>query len=500
MADRDPPRRRQPEPLLPPPPPPPQQHQPPQSGALVRALICLRAAPAAAAATCSKLPYLAAAACTPQRRPRTAATLAALVALVVALLLLLVFWASGWLLHPTRRLRPDLWDGFADVGPASSPAAWQATRPLVLLLSYAAWPGVFSAARAQGPTLGLPGAFPLEMAQRLVDLVARTPSLRAVVVHGIPWGSLDFARLLRAQVPAVRILFVYHGAPSAPFHVAESSLVAGLINAENAGVVDAIGAVKAGFAETLERFGARRVFSVPNFPSVAGALPTSKYSARDGRVHIGVFASTDALHKNAATQVVAACSVRGAVVHVTFLPAVAYLRGCDIVVTGFLSHGRFLVEISRMDVLSYVTLTECFPMLVIEGAAAGVPVVVSRTHRIFDSDPVLAETLTVAEADTPSEIAAKLAGAASAARSLRWRLQRLTSCLRRQAELAWGQELGLSKEDSRHLQLSVCRRRRPADRLRRPRGAATVACSARGAVRRGRRRGRAAHPCRLPHV
>ena len=371
-----------------------------------------------------------------------------------ALLLTFAFWSGGWLL-PSTRLRPDSWDGFADVGPASSPAAWQATRPLVLLLSYAAWPGVFAAARAQGPTLGLPGAFPAEKAQRLVDLIARTPSLRAVVVHGIPWGSIEFARMLRAQVPAVRILFVYHGAPSQPFHVAESTLVADLIDAENAGTVDAIGAIKAGFAETLERFGARRVFSVPNFPSVAGALPSSKYSSRDGRVHIGVFASTDALHKNAATQIVAACSVRGAVVHVTFLPAVAYLRSCDIVVAGFLPHGRFLAEVSRMDVLSYVTLTECFPMLVLEAASAGVPVVVSRTHRIFDSDPVLADALVVAEADTPSEIAVKLAGAAGNADSLHWRLLRLTSCLRREAELAWGQELGLVKEDARRLQLAA---------------------------------------------
>ena len=386
----------------------------------------------------------------PRRRPR-ADTFAAL---IIALLLSCAVWTSGWLLH-SARLRPDSWDGFADVGPASSPTAWQATRPLVLLLSYAAWPGVFAAARAQGPTLGLPGAFPAEKAQRLVELIAHTPSLRAVVVHGIPWGSIEFARMLRAQVPAVRILFVYHGAPSAPFHIAESTLVADLIDAENAGTVDAIGAIKAGFAETLERFGARRVFSVPNFPSVAGALPSSKYSSRDGRVHIGVFASTDALHKNAATQIVAACSVRGAVVHVTFLPAVAYLRGCDIVVAGFLPHGRFLAEVSRMDVLSYVTLTECFPMLVLEAASAGVPVVVSRTHRIFESDPVLADALVVAEADTPSEIAVKLAGAAGNADSLRWRLLRLTSCLRREAELAWGQELGLDKEDARRLQLAA---------------------------------------------
>ena len=373
--------------------------------------------------------------------------------LVVVALGLLMSSREGGLLRLLRRPPRSAWEGIADVGPASSPAAWQATQPPLLLISYATWPGVFAAASAQGPVLSLPLSFSPAHAQRLVDLVARTPSLRAVVVHGIPWGSLDLARLLRAQVPALRILFVYHGAPSAPFHVAESRLVADLIEAENAGVVDAIGAVKAGFAETLARFGARKVFSVPNFPVAAAILPTSKYSAADGRVHVGVFASNDALHKNVATQVVAACSVRGAVVHVTFLPQIAYLRGCDVVVTGFLEHGRFLVELSRMDVLSYVTLTECYPMLVLEAMAAGVPVVVSRTHRIFDSDPELVGALVVAEADNPSEIAAKIASAAGDAENLRRHLLSLTLCLRHAAELEWGKVLGLSEADSRRAQL-----------------------------------------------
>ena len=376
----------------------------------------------------------------------------ALIYLVVVAVLFLV----ALFLIRSARIRPaDAWHGIADVGPASSPAAWQAARPPVLLVSYAAWPGVFAAASAQGPVLGLPGAASSAGAQRLVDLIARTPSLRALVVHGIPWGSLELARLLRAQVPSVRILFVYHGSPSAPFHAAESRLVADLIDAENAGVVDAIGAVKAGFAETLERFGARNTFTVPNMPSVAAVLPTGKFSAADNRVHIGVFASNDALHKNVATQLVAACSVRGAVVHATFLPAIAYLRGCDIVITGFLEHDRFLAELSRMDVLSYVTLTECYPMLVLEAAAAGVPVVVSRTHRIFDNEPTLFEALVVFEADSPSAIAAKISGAAAVSEVLRPLLLRLTSSLRREAELAWGQVLGLTRDEARRVQLAA---------------------------------------------
>ncbi len=382
------------------------------------------------------------------RKPHILAGLASCAGIIA---LLLLYASSSFSRIPPAA---DPWKGIADVGPASSPEAWQAMRPPVLIISYAYWPGVYSAASAQGlPVLGLPGSASAAQAQQLVDLIARTPSLRAVVVHGIPWGSLAFARLLRAQIPLVRIFFVYHGAPSAPFHSAESGLVKELIDAENEGVVDAIGAVKVGFAETLKHFGARRTFTVPNFPAAAASLPSSKYSTKDGRVHIGVFASNDALHKNVATQLVAACSVEGAIVHVTFLPTIAYLKGCEIVVTGFLSHSRFLSELSRMDVLSYVTLTECYPMIVLEAAAAGVPVVVSRTHHIFDSDPFLVSALAVAEADSPGAIAAKLSGAAADSSALRPRLLHLTTCLRHEAERAWNSVLELSPEEARRAQL-----------------------------------------------
>jgi alanyl-tRNA synthetase len=103
-------------------------------------------------------------------------------------------------------------------------------------------------------------------------------------------------------------------------------------------------------------------------------LPANKYSAADARVHVGVLSSSGAFHKNVATQVVAACAIPNVVVHVTFRPQVAYLRDCALIETGLLSHGRFLAEVARLDALLYATMTECYPMVVLEAAALGVPV------------------------------------------------------------------------------------------------------------------------------
>jgi hypothetical protein len=138
------------------------------------------------------------------------------------------------------------WDGLAEIGPASSPSAWQTTKPDILLMAYPGWSGIFSAAQAQGPVLGTPSEFSLRIQQSLVNLIKKTPSLRVVVVHGIPPGSMSFARKLRLQVPSMRIFFVYHGTPSQPFHIGESGLIADMVEAERDGVINAIGVVKLG--------------------------------------------------------------------------------------------------------------------------------------------------------------------------------------------------------------------------------------------------------------
>ena len=229
-----------------------------------------------------------------------------------------------------------------------------------------------------------------------------------------------------------------------------------LIQATQDGHVDAIGSVKEGFSTMFTAFGARAVFTVPNFPYVMPVLPTLKYSSRDGRVHIGILVSSDGFHKNVGTQFVAACSVPNAVIHITMLPQFEYARRCaaPVVVTGLLPHAQFLQELVRMDIVMYVSLTECYPMLVVEAMSLGIPVVVSRTHHILDSDDLLRSSLVVDEADNPAAILAKLLEAVEHRGELRLRLLALATCLRREAEFEWGAVLALDETESRRLQLT----------------------------------------------
>ena len=374
--------------------------------------------------------------------------------------LLLAFLCALLLLRlgPNLRRRwatANSWDPLASSGPAASPAEWLLGKPTVVLIAFPEWRGIFSAASAQGPVLGIHDMHASSRRAALVDLLSQAPTLRAMVVHGIPPGSLALAKDVRARLPRVRILFVYHGTPSAPFHSGEADLVDQLVQANVEGYVDAVGSVKVGLSVMLSGIGATGVFTVPNFPYVLPLLPTKKYSGKDGKVHIGILVSSDGFHKNVVSQLLAACSVPNAVIHVTKVPEFSYLKRCaaPIVATGLLPHAQFLEELVRMDLVMYVSLTECYPMLVIEAMSVGIPAVVSRTHHIFDADEVLRESLVVDEADNPEAILSRLLVAVARKDELRTRLLALLPCLQRAAELAWGGVLALSEAESRKLQL-----------------------------------------------
>ena len=350
-----------------------------------------------------------------------------------------------------------LWSSVAVYGPTLTIEAWKKSNPLILIMSYQGWRGITSAAFAQGPILGTTASFTLEERKGLVSIIKDTHSLRAVIVHGVPPNSLEFAQDLHGIKPSLPIIFVFHGAASAPFHPAESNLVDDLINATLSGVVKAVGNVKVGFSTMFSTFGAPSVFTVPNFPSVFPILPASKLSTLDGYVHIGLFSYSNDTHKNVDIQFLAACMVPNAIIHVTFVPPLAFAGRCQalVVETGLLSHTNFLLVLSQMDIVMYISLTEAYPMVVIEAMSLGIPSLVSRTHHVYDSDTVLKDMLVLYEADDPELIALKLIAAVQNNGNLKTRLLARATCLRYEGEVTWGQILDFNSADSRRLQLDA---------------------------------------------
>jgi glycosyltransferase involved in cell wall biosynthesis len=68
-------------------------------------------------------------------------------------------------------------------------------------------------------------------------------------------------------------------------------------------------------------------------------------------------------------------------------------------------YGEFLELLGGMDLNFYVSLSECYPMVVAESLIRGVPCLTSHTHEIFEHDRELGELLIVPAHDNPVAIA-----------------------------------------------------------------------------------------------
>ncbi len=300
--------------------------------------------------------------------------------------------------------------GIARCATPSTPEAFLAAAPRVVGICHPDWRGI------RASTIGLcEGVLQIEevATDAHADAIAaflRDARTQVVVIQGIPPGSHRLAIRLRKALPKLRILNVFHGSTAQQTYPGEAPLLESMIELVKAGVVDGLGFVKVGIAECLRREG------LPAFPVYNRAnlsqTPPQATPFTGGPLHVGVFVPT-VIHKNINTQVMAALAIPNAIVHVNEAPTgISLERYRDrVVVHGLLPHAEFLKKLGEMDANLYVTLSECYPMTVIESLERGVVCLTSHTSPIFDENEALRRALVVTMLDDPWAIACQLEAA-----------------------------------------------------------------------------------------
>lgn len=236
----------------------------------------------------------------------------------------------------------------------------------------------------------------------------RVRNADTVVVNGIPDGFKEFAANLRRDAPSFRVSLVYHGSFSQHFTTSEGRLLDDVMHSKD---VWRFGFLKPGMAQAMKAAGAPLGADVYDLGNMKRSTPVrfGKLRLLDGRFHIGVF-SDHSWIKNAINQIAGACMLKGAVVHITNIPedAAPYLpRLCSevtIVQHGFMKHLDLQILLSSMDLTLYISLTECFPMLVLESISVGTPCLTSDTSVVYDKDPYLHEMLVISKHDDAGAI------------------------------------------------------------------------------------------------
>jgi hypothetical protein len=281
-----------------------------------------------------------------------------------------------------------------------------------IAVAHPQWVGVRHATESLKIPLILGSDLSFSPWQQVFIEAAREYEVEVVIIGGIPDGTGMFCEYLRREMPLVSIIAIYHGSPSQHFYYPEAHAFNEIVEATRDGYVNKIGVLKHGLAETLSRLTDTPVFLMSNFMSSQERtiIVGPKRNLIDSQLHIGVFGDSNAF-KNVIAQILAACLIgKHVTVHARLREASRpdYFKLCrgKIVWHTDLSHHLFVSLTSQMDLMLYVSFTECQPMVAIESMAVGVPVLISDTTTLFDpvNDPLLAENMICPLQDNPDAI------------------------------------------------------------------------------------------------
>lgn len=288
-----------------------------------------------------------------------------------------------------------------DRHPVLSFGSWDGLNPgdpAVVVVCHPDWRGVRTAAYSfREPTVECDD---LDRWKDEIIAGLRSNDVVTVVIHGFPPGSGAFIRAAHGAGIGTRVVLhssmTQHGAEAGEAAVANEVLALA-----GGGLLDRVGFVKAGLAESFTALG----YPAAYVPNRAPDLPS--YEARDvgPGLNVGIFAEPF-WRKNVVTQLGAVALLDDATAHVMRRPDVDYLDHLHLVDHGEIPWGDFVSLQASMDINLYVTLSECHPLSPIESYLTGVPALMSRTSDVFRSDTTLWDLTTVEIPDDPSEIAA----------------------------------------------------------------------------------------------
>ena len=224
-----------------------------------------------------------------------------------------------------------------------------------------------------------------------------------ILVQGFPRSYLNLLLMLRKRLPKTPIFCIYHG-PFTQFRVPEErkSLQA-LIELHREGVLDRIGLVKKGMAETLQTIGVDARF-IMNFMAKIPTIP-----AQTDYVSVGIVGSEWQPLKPLFHQV-AACKhfdydeikIVGSENPVMEFCELFEVDACHL---GALPQSEMPAFLGSNTINLYVSLSECAPMLPLESLAEGVPCLFGPNNHYFSDHAYLRSRLVVDVPDSETRIA-----------------------------------------------------------------------------------------------
>lgn len=225
-----------------------------------------------------------------------------------------------------------------------------------------------------------------------------------ILISGYAKGHDLLAYEIKKLLPSVRIFVLIHSAfiwfDSYP---AENVVFENFINMAKKGIIEKVGFCKRDLAEYFASLGINSYFVMNRFYPEKHQIKTlSKKS-----INIGIFGQNQ-WHRNITNQAIGALMVDGTTVHCNEISSHFFIDKSRVKAHGILPKDDFLKLYESMDINMYISMTDCFPMSVIESMQYGIPCLVSDTSDVYSFNPKLKKWLTVSSIDSPIGISKKI--------------------------------------------------------------------------------------------
>lgn len=283
----------------------------------------------------------------------------------------------------------------------------QAEKPQPVSLNNPAWRGILSSAlELFDDVYQIVDDLDAPRAEYYADLF-REANLPSVVIQGLPRSYRHLVKAMRKRTPQTPIHVIYHGNF---LHMREDYdwAVFNLIKEMHAaGDIDKVGFVKKGMAELMAEVGMRTAFIM----NIVRKLPTGPSTPDPGGVHVAVWGQPDWSWKKSPYAMMGALRViPNHVAHVYNVSPRAQEFGNLMrlnvqEVTDAIPQSQVVPTMARMHLNLYVSLTECAPMMPLEGLSVGSPCLFGPTTHYFQDHEYLHGRLVVPYPDDAMSIA-----------------------------------------------------------------------------------------------
>lgn len=246
--------------------------------------------------------------------------------------------------------------------------------------------------------------------ERLSELLAESSELKAVIMSGGTMLQMQLAKMLKQKNKSIKIFFGWHGSPAQWVDSAQYKTFDDWLSLYKENTINGVVSFKPQLSNTLEQFDIKS-YSVSNYiiePSVLNTLsaPTKEHYT------IGLFAAMFSWYKNPFPQLLAIGSIPGCelVTNLTLDQDIKWVTEQIklIELNGHLNNKKFVELLSNLHVVSYVTNTECSPMIALESVSVGTPCIVGPAGNIYKGNAKLEHYLVEPEVDNPTAIRNRL--------------------------------------------------------------------------------------------